>query len=159
MRTVWYPILLGLTSIPAYAQTCENFGIPNGSNCSCPTGFGGSTCSQPACGGTIFQGSQRPLASASSGFANLTTAACSCQNGWTGTACNVCTSSSSCQSAFASLGQPLDPTAAFGGQSGQNDTLVCNTAPRVWAAGQMSCQVNVRKLKFFFFPPKIYLLR
>lgn len=144
MRTLWYLILLGVISFSARAQTCENYGTPNGSNCSCPTGFGGETCSQPACGGTIFQGSQRPLVPASSGFANLTSAGCSCQNGWTGTGCNVCTSTSSCQSAFSSLGQSIGSGSVFGGQTGQNDTLVCNTSPRVWAAGQMSCQVNVR---------------
>lgn len=29
---------------------------------------------------------------------------------------------------------------------GINDTMVCNTAPRVYAAGELSCQVNVRLL-------------
>ena len=133
---VWSPMLLG--TISASAQNCENYGIPNGSNCSCPTGFGDPTCSSIACGGTIFQGSGRPLASASSGFANLTSAGCSCQSGWTGTGCNVCTSSSSCQSAFA----PFDPSSSLGSQSTGN-SLVCNTAPRVYAAGQMSCDVHV----------------
>ncbi|KXN92002.1 ATP-binding cassette sub-family G member 2 [Leucoagaricus sp. SymC.cos] len=131
LRAVWYPIVLGIASVKA--QNCENYGTPDGSNCSCPTGFGGPTCSSVACGGTIFQGSQRPLTPPSSGFANLTSAGCSCQDGWTGTGCNVCTSSSSC----------IDPTASLGGQStGVSDPMVCNTAPRVYAAGHMSCDVN-----------------
>ncbi|KAF9023043.1 hypothetical protein BDZ89DRAFT_1093146 [Hymenopellis radicata] len=57
------------------AQTCENSGIVNATNndCECLTGFGGTNCSQPACGGSIFQGRDRALVSTSSGgFANLT---------------------------------------------------------------------------------------
>ncbi|KAG2359299.1 hypothetical protein BDR07DRAFT_1415403 [Suillus spraguei] len=85
----------------------------NASSCICPPGFGGATCAQPGCGGTIFDG----------------------------VGCNVCTTSSACQVAYvavngnATLG--LD-----GGLVGLNDTLVCNTAPTVWAAGELSCQVN-----------------
>lgn len=133
--------LVSLTS----AQTCENFGLQNSSSCSCPPGFGGSTCSQPACGGTIFQGSQRPLTPVSSGAANLTAASCACESGWTGTACNVCQSATACQSALSSAGQvSTDTQSVIGSQSGQNSTLVCNSAPRIWASGQMSCNVNVR---------------
>ncbi|EKM83122.1 hypothetical protein AGABI1DRAFT_98017 [Agaricus bisporus var. burnettii JB137-S8] len=144
MRALWVSFALGaFTWTTTYGQTCENYGSSNGSSCLCPTGFGGSSCSQPACGGNIFQGAQRPLVSVSSGFANLTSAGCSCQSGWTGTGCNVCTSSNDCQAAFSSLDQSGDPTSAFGGQSlGNEDPLVCNTAPRVYAAGQLSCQVN-----------------
>lgn len=150
MRALWVSFALGaFTWTTTYGQTCENYGSSNGSSCLCPTGFGGPSCSQPACGGNIFQGDQRPLASVSSGFANLTSAGCSCQSGWTGTGCNVCTSSNDCQAAFSSLDQSGDPTSAFGGQSlGNEDPLVCNTAPRVYAAGQLSCQVNVRIWSF-----------
>lgn len=146
MRALWICFSLGaFFGTTTFGQTCENYGTSDGLGCSCPTGFGGPSCSQPACGGNIFQGTQRPLVSVSSGFANLTSAGCSCQNGWTGTGCNVCTSSNDCQAAFSSSNQTVDPTSALGGQSlGNDDPLVCNTAPRVYAAGQMSCQVNVR---------------
>jgi hypothetical protein len=128
------------------AQTCDNYGLSSGSNCSCPTGFGGSTCAQPGCGGTIFQGSQRPLTTLTGSFANMTAAGCSCETGWTGTGCNVCQTANACQSAFSASGSvSTDPASVVAGQSVQNNnTLVCNTAARVWAAGQMSCQVNVR---------------
>ncbi|KAG2351635.1 hypothetical protein BDR07DRAFT_1442893 [Suillus spraguei] len=118
--------------------------LSNASSCICPPGFGGATCAQPGCGGTIFDGSSRSLAqpsASSSGFANLTTSDCTCESGWGGVGCNVCTTSSACQVADvavngnATLG--LD-----GGLVGLNDTLVCNTAPTVWAAGELSCQVN-----------------
>lgn len=137
MPCLWGIALLFATLIQA--QSCENYGIQNGSTCACPTGFGGSTCSQPACGGTIFQGSQRPLTPLSSNVANLTQAGCSCVNGWAGTACNACQTSNACQNAFSAvqtvqISNPL---------SIQNNTLTCNTSPRVWAGSQMSCQVNV----------------
>ena len=65
-----------------------------------------------------------------------------------GTGCNVCQTANSCQSAFSASGNvSTDPASVVAGQSVQNNnTLVCNTAARVWAAGQMSCQVNVRGL-------------
>ena len=134
---------LSLLLIPsAYAQTCENYGTPNGSSCSCPTGFGGPTCSQPGCHGTIFAGSQRQFVTPSSGLANLTASGCGCESGWGGTGCNVCRSAAACQTGFAAHGSaPTDSTTVT---NVQNGTMVCNTTPRVWAASQMSCQVIVR---------------
>ncbi|KAJ4475603.1 hypothetical protein J3R30DRAFT_3294740 [Lentinula aciculospora] len=134
-------IVLSLSSV--HSQNCENFGQLNGTSCDCPTGTGGSTCSELACGGNIFEGSQRPLTSTSSsgGFANLTSSGCSCQSGWTGTACTVCESASACQSAANSLGNS-DSSLTGDDGDGQNNTLVCNTTPKVWASSQMSCSVN-----------------
>ena len=125
----------------AGAQTCQNYGVRNGTSCSCPVGFGGADCSLPGCGGTIFQGSQRPVASTSGSFANLTAAGCSCTSGWTGTGCNVCQTASACQTAFAAVGS-VTPASALGPSQG-NDTMVCNTQPRVYASSQMSCRVDV----------------
>jgi hypothetical protein len=121
----------------AYAQNCDNYGSLNGSTCSCPTGFGGSDCSQPACGGNIFQGSQRPLAALSGGVANLTAAGCSCEGGWSGTGCNVCQTPNACQAG--NSGTTNTPAA----DDGLNRTLACNTTPRVWSTSQMSCRVDV----------------
>lgn len=127
----------------ATAQSCTNYGISSGSDCLCPPGFGGANCSQPACGGTIFDGSHRSLAPssvASGGFPNLTSSGCSCTDGWTGVGCNVCTTASACQAAYAAVsGNASDSTST----TGVNDTMVCNTSPTVWAAGELSCQVNV----------------
>jgi len=140
--TVLYAFLLALL---VRGQTCENYGTINGTNCACPNGFGGPTCSQPSCGGTIFQGSQRPLATKLTGsFANLTASGCSCENGWVGTACNVCQSAAACQSAFVAAGvAPANLALALSGSQG-NDTMTCNAQARVYASSQMSCQVNVR---------------
>ncbi|KAK7688928.1 hypothetical protein QCA50_007619 [Cerrena zonata] len=129
---------------------CANYGSQNGSSCACPVGFGGSTCSQPACGGNIFQGTSRsltPLSNGSNGtsFANLTAAGCSCEDGWTGTGCNVCQTAQACQSGFSSVSQVSAGSLPLGASpvpTGQNSTLVCNNAPKVYAAGEMSCQVN-----------------
>lgn len=120
--------------------SCENYGTPNGTACACPPGFGGSTCSQPACGGTIFQGSGRSLANGSP-FANLTSSGCSCEDGWTGTGCNVCQTAKACQSGFASVRGSAG--SLTGTDTGQNNTIVCSAAPRVYAAGEMSCAVQV----------------
>jgi hypothetical protein len=133
------------------AKTCENYGVLNGTSCACPTGFGGSTCSQLGCGGTIFQGSRRQLTSNSTSFANLTASTCQCESGWTGTGCNVCQSANACQTGFAAVGQVAINSSSLDGTNG-NETLVCNTQARVYASSQMSCQVNVCSffLSFFF---------
>jgi len=132
-------------SIAVTAQSCTNYGTSSASGCLCPPGFGGANCSQPACGGTIFDGSNRsltPPSVASGGFPNLTSSGCSCTNGWTGVGCNVCTSASACQSAYAAVSG--NASASTPQVPGLNDTMVCNTSPVVWAAGELSCQVNVR---------------
>ena len=132
-------------------MSCDNYGVPNGTHCACPPGFGGSNCSQPACGGTIFQGSKRPLASGSPS-ANLTS--CACEDGWTGTGCSVCRTAQACQSGFASV--VGNSSSLSGVASGQNDTLTCNVAARVFAAGEMSCFVQVSLSTFSYFA---YVLR
>ncbi|CAL1703348.1 unnamed protein product [Somion occarium] len=134
------------------SSTCTNYGSVNGSSCACPVGFGGSTCSQPACGGNIFQGTSRPLVSLPSGnsFPNLTAAGCSCEDGWTGTGCNVCQTANACQAGFSSVIQSSGSSIPGSLPTGQNDTLVCNTAPKVYAVGAMSCQVQNPTLQALF---------
>ncbi|KAG1865336.1 hypothetical protein F4604DRAFT_1928485 [Suillus subluteus] len=140
-------VLLTL-SASVTGQTCTNYGETspsNASSCLCPPGFGGATCAQPGCGGTIFDGSNRSLAqpsTSSSGFANLTASDCTCESGWGGVGCNVCTTSSACQVAYAAANGNASATSGLDGLSGLNDTMVCNTAPTIWAAGELSCQVN-----------------
>jgi hypothetical protein len=143
--TLWFVLLV-------QAQTCENYGVLNGTICACPVGFGGSTCSQIGCGGTIFQGSQRKLTSNSTAsFANLTASTCQCESGWTGTGCNVCQTTNACQTGFAAVGRPTIDSSSINGSQG-NKTLVCNTQARVYASSQMSCQVNVCSFSLSFFP-------
>ncbi|KAF9501097.1 hypothetical protein BDN71DRAFT_1439338 [Pleurotus eryngii] len=142
MLVLLIPIAL-VASLPrlVQGQTCENYGFINGSSCACPTGFGGSDCAQPACGGDLFQGSRRPVASPQPGssFANLTAAGCSCESGWTGATCSVCQTSEACLGAFNAATGSSNATP---GMTGLNNTMVCSNSVRVWAAGQMSCQVN-----------------
>lgn len=141
---IFVRLTLGLLSSSALvlAQSCQNYGLLQGSTCLCPPGFGGSDCSSLACGGTIFQGSSRPTTPSPG---NLTSAGCTCQDGWAGVGCNVCTSYSACQSGYVSQ-NPTSGNGVTGSDLGQNSTLVCNSAPRVWAAGQMSCSVTVESL-------------
>ena len=137
---LWYTLCFVLL---VHAQSCENYGLLNGTSCACPIGFGGSTCSQIGCGGTIFQGSKRQLTSSSTGsFANLTASSCQCASGWTGTGCNVCQTANACQTGFTAVGQPTIDSSSLDGTQG-NETLVCNTQAQVYASSQMSCQVNV----------------
>lgn len=138
---LWFPLL----AVFAWAQSCENYGTPTGSSCQCPVGFGGASCSQPGCGGTIFQGSNRTVVPALGQFANLTAAGCSCSSGWTGTGCNVCQTANACQSGFSSVASSSSISSI---DSGGNQTLVCNIQSRVYASGQMSCLVNVRPNAF-----------
>jgi ABC-type multidrug transport system fused ATPase/permease subunit len=144
---LWYTLCFVLL---VHAQTCENYGVLNGTSCACPPGFGGSTCSQLGCGGTIFQGSQRHLTSSSTGsFANLTASTCQCESGWIGTGCNVCQTANACQAGFAAVNQVTIDSSSFNGTQG-NETLVCNTQAQVYASSQMSCQVNVCSFFFIF---------
>jgi hypothetical protein len=150
LSSLWYYTLSFVLLVQA--QTCENYGVLNGTICACPVGFGGSTCSQIGCGGTIFQGSQRKLTSDSTGsFANLTASTCQCESGWTGTGCNVCQTTNACQTGFAAVGRPTIDSSSINGSQG-NKTLVCNTQARVYASSQMSCQVNVCSFSLSFFP-------
>ncbi|KAJ7168414.1 hypothetical protein C8R43DRAFT_984293 [Mycena crocata] len=141
-------LLVGLVN----AQTsCDNYGVQNGTTCLCPTGFGGPTCASPGCGGDIFQGSRRTLAPQQGAFPNITDATCACGTGWSGTGCNVCQTSSVCQTAFSASGSaPSSAQSVAGSQTGQNSTLVCNSAARVYAASQMSCQVLNPTLQVLF---------
>ena len=139
-------LVLGLlsSSTLVLAQSCQNYGLSQGADCLCPPGFGGSDCSSPACGGTLFQGPSRPTAPAPG---NLTSAGCSCQDGWSGVGCNVCTSHSACRDGYVAQ-NPTSGNGVTGSDVGQNDTIVCNTAPRVWAAGELSCSVIVESSHF-----------
>lgn len=146
-------LLLSATFTTGFAQSCENYGTTNGTTCICPPGFGGPTCSSPGCGGDIFQGlhratAQQTSASGGSTFANLTASSCSCESGWGGFGCNVCQNAPACQSAFTSAGGGSTSAAdgLTGGVDGQNSTLTCSNGPRVWTAGQMSCNVVVSSL-------------
>lgn len=145
------------------SDTCLNSGTANGSSCACPPGFGGSNCAQPACGGNLFQGTGRQLVPTSSNadsFANLTAAGCSCENGWSGTNCNVCRTSNACQVAFSAQdASRSSSTAGLGLPSTQNGTLVCNDQPRVYAAGEMSCVVQVSNPMLQQYFPTITLRR
>jgi hypothetical protein len=147
-HTIWAIVALVFASSVHAQVICENYGVPiNSSACACPPGFGGPTCSAPACGGNIFQAAQRPLvpdASATS-FGNVSTSACACPAGWSGTGCNVCQTATVCQS---SLNAASGNAGSINGpqQTGLNKTLTCNTASRIFAAGEMSCAVIVRNI-------------
>ncbi|KAF8191529.1 ABC transporter [Mycena galopus ATCC 62051] len=139
---VLLPLLAGLVD----AQ-CANYAPQNGSSCDCPIGFGDTTCATPTCGGDIFQGSHRALAPSG----NASDSSCSCEAGWGGLGCNVCTTSSACQTAYSASGNaPSTAQSVAGVQSGQNSTLTCSSSPRVFAAGQMSCQVLNPTLEVLF---------
>ena len=141
----WIVAWLALAASARAQVICENYGVPiNSSACACPPGFGGATCSAPACGGNIFQGTQRSLVSGASAtsFGNVSASTCACPEGWTGTGCNVCQASTVCQSSSIAAGGKTSSSLAQ--QSSLNDTLTCNTTPQVFAAGEMSCAVIVR---------------
>ncbi|KAI5120150.1 hypothetical protein M0805_003637 [Coniferiporia weirii] len=135
------------------SSSCENYGTQNGTACSCPPGFGGPTCSEPACGGDIFEGTSRHLASGNATvLANITASACTCETGWGGFGCNVCQSAAACQAAFTSIGGSGSSSAdgLTSGLTGENSTLVCSTGSQVSAAGQMSCSVINPTLQALF---------
>ena len=143
-RILWIFAWLALVASARAQVTCENYGVPiSSSACACPPGFGGATCSAPACGGNIFQGTQRSLVSGASAtsFGNVS-ASCPCPDGWTGTGCNVCQAPTICQSSFVAAGGNTS-SSLVPKKTGFNDTLTCNTTPQIFAAGEMSCAVFV----------------
>jgi hypothetical protein len=83
MKFPLLPLLLIFAFAPPIVSgnICDNYGLVAGPSCSCPPGFGGPTCSQPACGGNLFQGSVRPLVSSN-------VSGCTCEGGWVGLGCN-----------------------------------------------------------------------
>ncbi|KAH9034004.1 hypothetical protein EDB83DRAFT_2417076 [Lactarius deliciosus] len=114
----WAIAWLALAASARAQVTCENYGVPINS----------STC-----------GAQRSLVSGASAtsFGNVSASACACPDGWTGTGCNVCQAPTVCQSSFSGN----TTSGVIPAQSSLNNTLTCNTAPRVFAAGEMSCAV------------------
>jgi len=74
-------------ALDVYAQ-CDNYGIQNGANCTCPPGVGGADCSLPVCGGTLYEGPRRPTVQPSSGALYGNLSSCTCPDGWSGVACN-----------------------------------------------------------------------
>lgn len=72
--------------LPAY--TCGQYGQCNeyDGTCRCPDGYGGLDCMEPLCG-SLARGKDRPMRSGDS---------CSCDEGWTGINCNVCTENKAC---------------------------------------------------------------
>ncbi|KAJ6500671.1 hypothetical protein C8R45DRAFT_76765 [Mycena sanguinolenta] len=143
-RLAAFLLFVGLVNAQA---SCSNYGTQNGTSCNCPTGFGNSTCATAACGGDIFQGSHRALAP----LGNVSDSTCACEAGWGGLGCNVCTTSTACQTAYSASGSAPSTTQQISGsQSGQNTSLACNTAARVYAASQMSCQVQNPTLAALF---------
>lgn len=149
---LWLISWLALAISVRAQVACENYGVPvSSSTCVCPPGFGGATCSAPSCGGNIFQGTQRSLVSGASAtsFGNVSASACACPDGWTGTGCNVCQAPTVCQSSFVATGGNTS-TGVTSEQSGLNNTVACNTTPRVFAAGEMNCAVVVPTLQAIF---------
>ncbi|KAJ7771519.1 hypothetical protein B0H16DRAFT_1364094 [Mycena metata] len=139
-------VILLLGALVNVRAACDNYGTQNGSACACPNGFGGFTCATAACGGDIFQGSQRALATQGNNVSS-----CACESGWTGTGCNVCQAPNACAAAFSASGKaPSSGQSISSSQTGQNSTLTCNSAARVYASSQMSCQVLNPTLQAIF---------
>ncbi|KAF8758806.1 ABC-2 type transporter [Rhizoctonia solani] len=151
MHLVWV-FGLGLVASATAQATCDNFGtVKSDGSCECPPGFGGATCSEPACGGNLFNGPQRTL-SQNSSTGGMSFAGCGCQDGWGGAGCNVCRSPSICQTAFSAAGGPSSGSGLSPISPSQvgNQTLTCATQSRVYAAQQMSCAVINPTLQALF---------
>jgi hypothetical protein len=79
---IWTTIALNVNA------QCDNYGIQSGTNCTCPPGVGGANCSFPVCGGTLFDGPERPTVAPIAGALYGNLSSCTCPDGWTGVACN-----------------------------------------------------------------------
>ncbi|KAH8927487.1 hypothetical protein BT69DRAFT_1316923 [Atractiella rhizophila] len=111
---------------------------------SCLGPFTGDNCSTLTCSNAILPPQGRNLS---------TNGACaSCDEGWGGIGCNVCTSNQACQNAVSANSSASGniPTSGTlpGGES--LSTVVCNTAPRVYTSGSMTCDVDNPTVKAVF---------
>ncbi|PVG02199.1 hypothetical protein CPB86DRAFT_780630 [Serendipita vermifera] len=141
---VRFSILLTLwpTVFRNVLAACDNYGVDIGTACTCPPGFGGTDCSLPTCGGTIYDGPSRPTLQPQNGLPYGNSSECTCPDGWGGVGCNVCKSASACSSAY---------TSRFGDTlPGSSGDITCSTSPKVYAVGQMSCTVNNPTLQSLF---------
>ena len=91
MRAAAVVLVAALSAVlGVVAQECDNGASNNGTSCVCPPGFGGSDCALPACGGNLFEGSQRTYQQPTGGKPYANISSCACEDGWAGagTGCN-----------------------------------------------------------------------
>lgn len=158
MWPYWCLFLLpGLAKVYAAARlNCTNGGLledASNTTCTCPPGFGGTECANATCDTNAFQ-------TTFSLAPNNNISACSsrCDDGWTGPGCAICTSPTSCNTAFLANGgtypwivsQSTTITASAGGGDvdGNNFTLTCNNRPVFATTGFVKCDLNVRRWIF-----------
>ncbi|KAL7409470.1 hypothetical protein BDY24DRAFT_355976 [Mrakia frigida] len=148
MRFLLQPLLLLSLPILISAQTCLQYAPTSGSECDCPPGFAGTDCSLPVCGASLFAGtgSGRALAPSNGSVEN-----CACDDGWGGSGCTVCATDFACGSAY-NASDYTSQTSSSLLSAGQvaNQTMICNASPRVYTAGQMSCDVITPLLQTLF---------
>ncbi|KAK5665662.1 hypothetical protein QVD99_007310 [Batrachochytrium dendrobatidis] len=108
---------------------CFNFGsCRGGGDCVCSDGFGGPDCSQPSCGSPLESASQRPLRAVNT--------VCTCDAGFTGHNCNICTNDNICQRM---PGKPL------------GTTYICNNSTKVWSSQHYSmCNLKNRLVEALY---------
>jgi len=111
----------------AFAQSCSNYG--SGTNCtSCPSGFGGSTCTTLLCSNALEQPQDRPSFSRSlAGDASL---GCDlqCSSGWTGPTCSIPVTAAACA-----------------GATNEGEPAILSSGAWVWTEGHVSCDVVVSR--------------
>jgi hypothetical protein len=81
-------LILCSTGIWNALAACDNYGVDNGTACTCPPGFGGPDCSLPACGGTLYDAYLRPTVQPQNGAVYANSSDCTCLDGWGGVGCN-----------------------------------------------------------------------
>ncbi|KAL2918422.1 hypothetical protein HK105_201822 [Polyrhizophydium stewartii] len=91
------------------ARGCANFGECRSGACFCPDGFGDSDCSLATCGSLLAPADKRPVRAAG--------ATCTCDGGFTGPNCNVCTNNDVCTKMPGRL---------------VGTTYICNNGTKVW---------------------------
>ncbi|CAD6886551.1 unnamed protein product [Tilletia controversa] len=113
----------------------------------CPPGLGGTNCTQASCQSTYVQPAQRTLKS------NNDAACTSCDNGFAGINCNVCSGQNSCQaakSALSSGSSSSSGTSTAGIFPTVNQTLTCYPQPEVITQSFTDCDVNQPTLSALF---------
>ncbi|CAD6933227.1 unnamed protein product, partial [Tilletia controversa] len=117
----------------------------------CPPGLGGTNCTQASCQSTYVQPAQRTLKS------NNDAACTSCDNGFAGINCNVCSGQNSCQAAKSALSSGSSSgTSTAGIFPTVNQTLTCYPQPEVITQSFTDCDVNQPTLSALF-PGKLKL--
>ncbi|EGG11574.1 uncharacterized protein MELLADRAFT_74086 [Melampsora larici-populina 98AG31] len=152
-RSLSFPFLFCLFIVRTYCQSCQDLN-QTGSNCVCLPGFTNSPeCNTLACGNPFVDASKRPaLIPSSAGSGGSKGCGNQCTTGFTGTSCNICTSSDACQAGISSLSSGSQKASPL---TSATQDMICSNEPSAFGVNFGQCDIENPTLNSLF-PGKIW---